>query len=387
MVGMWRLAVAGLTFCVFAQAPQPIATRLLSAYDEDSFSLLFRRALNHFFVAEQAYRQGDYARAGAAVDSLWQRHPAGSTEWARAIAESRAVAKRAGLNFGTPACYSALRMLADCIAWRKSEALPGRPMAIRLAVVLAGYSHGVEPRTLEELHSGDGIAAAHQLDKRLAADNYSAIHESLWLFQEYVRAMTRGRLIVETNIVPPPNLDVEMYVREKPAVTGELTAKGRRQFWTAIPAALRKETDWWWFVYPAHAPESVPAFDELQFGGGGGMGRGPDGVSPAFLIDDLWVLRKPKQLGRGMYTSEERRAYLPQWFQHEFFHHLYRSWPEFHLEGPKLHDWFDRAAWPRDFEGVMESDYFAESLHKRLQPLADPPLDVRLRYRMDNPNR
>ena len=147
------------------------------------------------------------------------------------------MAKHTGLNFGTPAGYSALRMLTACIAWRKSEAAPGRRMAIRSAVVLAGHSHGVEPRTLEELHSGDGIAAAHQLDKRLAADSYSAMHESLWLFQEYVRAMTRGRLIVETNIVTLPNLDVEMYVRERPAVTGELTAKGRQQFWT--PFRLR----------------------------------------------------------------------------------------------------------------------------------------------------
>ena len=277
-------------------------------------------------------------------------------------------------------------MLTDCVAWRESPAPVEAPLAIRLTVVLAGHSHGIEPQTLEELHSSGGVEVAHNLDTRLAADGYAAdgyaaVHESLWLFREYVGAMTRGRLSVETSILSLPNLNVGMYVREKPAITGELKGEGRRQFLSGIPAAVQQETYWWWFIYPAHAPGKVPAFDALDFGGGGGMGCGPDAVSPAFWNDDLWLLRKPRPLGRGLYTPEERRAYLPQWLEHEFFHHLYRSWPEFHLEGPKLHDWFDRAAWPRDFNGLLEADYFAESLHKRLQPLADPPLEIKLRYR------
>ena len=36
--------------------------------------------------------------------------------------------------------------------------------------------------------------------------------------------------------------------------------------------------------------------------------------------------------------------------------------------------------WPDDFEGRLEPDYYAEALHKRLQPRADPPLHVALRY-------
>jgi len=42
-------------------------------------------------------------------------------------------------------------------------------------------------------------------------------------------------------------------------------------------------------------------------------------------------------------------AYFPQWFQHEFFHHLYRSYPDLKLEAAS-HQWFDRLSWPRDFE-------------------------------------
>lgn len=71
---------------------------------------------------------------------------------------------------------------------------------------------------------------------------------------------------------------------------------------------------------------------------------------------------------------------MPQWFQHEFFHHLFRAYPEFRLEA-KPHQCFDRKTWPTDFEGVFEPDYYAESLHKRIQRRGNPPLHVKLRYR------
>jgi uncharacterized protein (TIGR02246 family) len=70
---------------------------------------------------------------------------------------------------------------------------------------------------------------------------------------------------------------------------------------------------------------------------------------------------------------------LPQWFQHEFFHHLFRSYPELKLE-LEDHQWFDHRNWPADFEGRLEADYFAESVHKRFQKTANPPLDTKLRY-------
>jgi hypothetical protein len=107
------------------------------------------------------------------------------------------------------------------------------------------------------------------------------------------------------------------------------------------------------------------------------MGSGPDG-SPCFIGDDRWLVRKPPHLGVGLYSDEERRAYLPQWLQHEFYHHLFRIYPEFKLE-EKSHQWFDRKTWPSDFEGRFEADYYHEALHKRLQT-ASPPLCVKLRY-------
>ena len=100
----------------------------------------------------------------------------------------------------------------------------------------------------------------------------------------------------------------------------------------------------------------------------GGYGAG----LPLFLSDDAWFTRKPEHLGSGPYSEIELRAYQPQWFQHEFMHHLYRTWPEFGLEDTG-HQWFDLNTWPSDFEGVWEPDYYAESITKRLLA-AEPSL-------------
>jgi hypothetical protein len=57
------------------------------------------------------------------------------------------------------------------------------------------------------------------------------------------------------------------------------------------------------------------------------MGTGAEGFSPFFIIDDRWIVRKPPHIGTGEYSDVERSVYLPQWFQHEFFHHLFRTYP------------------------------------------------------------
>jgi hypothetical protein len=101
------------------------------------------------------------------------------------------------------------------------------------------------------------------------------------------------------------------------------------------------------------------------------------GARPLFLSDDGWFVRKPEHLGRGRYTAIERRAYQPQWFQHEFMHHLFRTWPAFGLEDTG-HQWFDRSTWPDDFEGRFEPDYYSEAIDKRLLT-ATPSLAEALR--------
>jgi len=58
----------------------------------------------------------------------------------------------------------------------------------------------------------------------------------------------------------------------------------------------------------------------------GGMTSGPSG-SPCFIANDGWFLDKPAHLGVGPYSRAERQVYQPQWFMHEFYHHLFGAYP------------------------------------------------------------
>jgi len=138
--------------------------------------------------------------------------------------------------------------------------------------------------------------------------------------------------------------------------------------WGALSKDVKDSTDWFLITYPSHVPEG-PEFDDESFITGG-MGSDAKG-GPVFIADDKWIVRKPAHLGKGNYTDIERRMYLPQWLQHEFFHHLFRIYPELKLE-VKGHDWFDRKFWPSDFVGQFETDYYSETLHKKIQRDCSP---------------
>ncbi|MBL8861608.1 MAG: hypothetical protein JNK02_06305 [Planctomycetes bacterium] len=334
-------------------------------------------ALGTLLEAQDAYRAGDWHRCQALLDALWKRHPVGAPEWAARPPEL------AGTNFGNPTCYYALRMLTDCVRWRRAEAaLPTtkRPRAreATLSVVLVGRSQGIEPRSMAELAAGSGTAVTHELHPLLLEQEHRVIRESLWLFLEYVLASTDGRLSVTPRFEWLPELSVEVEARAQPRRVAGLAAHALDAVWAALPPERLRESDWWWVLYPSHVPERHPEFATTEFITGG-MTSGPFG-GPCFLIDDLWLVRKPPHLGRGPYGDEERRAYLPQWLQHEFFHHLFGAYPQFGLEA-ESHQWFDRQSWPEDFAGRFEADYYQEALHKRLRtPAAQPPLHLRLCY-------
>jgi hypothetical protein len=149
--------------------------------------------------------------------------------------------------------------------------------------------------------------------------------------------------------------------------------------WDVLTDEVKDSTDFWLITYPSHVPEQ-PAFDDLGFitGGMGGDSKG----GPVFIADDKWIVRKPAHLGAGTYSDIERRMYLPQWYQHEFFHHLFGLYPEYQLE-VNGHDWFNQGFWPADFEGQFETDFYAEALHKRLQTDCIP-LATKLITRVDD---
>ena len=344
---------------------------------------LVGRSLETLLAVETAYREARYDDALRQLDALWQDAPPGGGEWAEAARATRRLATAPGLNIGHPPCYYALRMLTDCVRWRVESGsgitASTAPRRAVLSVVLAGRSAGVEPRTWAELETGTGVAAEHTLAPVLLADDHRIIRQSLWLFREYMLASTAGKLGVEMRIVPLPDVTVRVRCRAEPRRYAGLDEGAAAVIARSVAADVREGTDWWWFVYPSHVPERHPGFERTEFITGG-MGTGPDGASPCFIVDDRWLTRKPPHIGLGPYTDIERRAYLPQWLQHEFMHHLFRIYPTFGLED-KGHQWFDRKTWPADFEGRFESDYYAEAMHKRLRtPQANPPMHTALRY-------
>ncbi|MCC7495697.1 MAG: hypothetical protein IT204_25325 [Fimbriimonadaceae bacterium] len=344
---------------------------------------LLGRALDTFLGAETAYQEGRYAAALADLEALWADVPPAADPWQQTLPVIAALTRSPGLNIGRPPCYYALRMLTDCARWRVAAGSAvthqSAPQRAVLTVVLVGQSTGLEPRTRPEAEAGGGVPVEHRLAAALLADRYRVLEQSLWLFREYLLASTAGRLGVETRVVHLPAATVRVACRLQPHRHAGLAEDAAAVIARLVPAADRASTDWWWLIYPSHVPEQHPDFARTEFITGG-MGGGPDGASPLFIIDDRWLLRKPPHIGFGPYTDVERRAYLPQWLQHEFFHHLFRIYPEFGLED-QSHQWFDRRTWPADFVGRFEPDYYYEALHKRLlTPQAAPPLHIALRY-------
>lgn len=343
----------------------------------DGFSKLYVQSIDTYFTAQEAYRARNYKLASEILKSFWSAHPAGSREWAREIGDEDKLTLTQGLNFGRPVGYYALRMLTECVEWKLRPSTGPGPYPVRLTVVMVGQSSGIEPASMEELRASTGHRAHHVLHRSLISST-EALDQSLFLFSEYIGAMTGGRLRVERKILHLADLDVPVNTSSgQDLLFAGLTPGAMSKIWQSIDEDTRSSTDWWFILYPSHVPEQYPEFRHTEFITGG-MGTGPDGRSPAFIIDDLWLVRVPPHLGHGLLTEGERRAYLPQWFQHEFFHHLYRTYPNLKLE-VSSHQWFDRGTWPEDFEGLFEPDYYAESLHKRLKSVS-PPLQVALRY-------
>ncbi len=375
-------ALALLTTSATGEA-QNVLSKLVGPDAAAQAPPLVGRALETFLAVERAYQEGRYQAALERLEALWQDAPPASPAWDEAGRAGRALGKSPGLNIGWPPCYYALRMLTDCARWRVASGSAvtqaSAPHRAVLSVVTVGRSIGKEPRSLAEAEADGGVEVEHTLAPELLADDHRVVHQSLWLFREWVLASTAGKLAVDARMIHLPDVSVKVQCRVREHPYAGLAEGAAGVIARSITAEVRNSTDWWWFIYPSHVPEQHPDFARSEFITGG-MGVGPDGASPMFIIDDRWLTRKPPHIGLGPYTEVERRAYLPQWLQHEFMHHLFRIYPEFGLEA-QSHQWFDRKTWPVDFEGRIEPDYYAEAMHKRLQtPEAQPPLHVALRY-------
>jgi hypothetical protein len=311
-------------------------------------------AVTTFIRADSAVQAGDYAQAKILVDNLFNTYPRGSNIWWNVYNETN------GSNIGSPHAYYGLRMMEDVI----DHGLNGDPNVqakkATMKIVLVGRSEGIQPTTEIELQNGTGPFVTHDIDAKLKENDFRIVKQSFDFFSRYVTAITKGELEVEVEFIELDSLTLPVSVS---TTLPHLAYSTIEPVWDALTPEIKDSTDWWWILYPSHVP-AFPTFDDEAFITGG-MGSDTKG-GPVFIIDDKWVVRKPAHLGVGEYSDIERRLYLPQWLQHEFFHHLYRIYPELALE-VNGHDWFDPDFWPSDFEGQFETDFYSESLHKRLQ--------------------
>lgn len=360
------------------------ADRFFAANLPEKPRTLTRRAFATFIEASGAYRRRDYAHCQAVLDEMWTARPLGAPEW-----YTLGDLPPKYVNLGGPACYPQLTMLDEAVRWRNdpaSKTVEATPVV--LEIVLVGKSEGIQPRTKEELEKGAGVNVRHELDKTLLANDYERVRSCLWLFQEYVLAITKGRLRVDLHFTYLPNHSVPMVARIEKGLYGPVAFATPdypklEELEASLAKTLKVAPDWRWIITPSHVPDAFPDFKTTEFITGG-MGVGPDGESPKFMIDDKWLVRRPPHMGQGLYDPIEVESYLPCWFQHEFYHHLFRSYPQFELEKDS-HQWHDRKKWPADFQGLYEPDYYREGLHKRIQPKGEP-LHLRLRYAAPSPD-
>lgn len=333
----------------------------------DAFPEFYVTVVEAMLRAEDDVAFGDFAAARARVDSVFETYPLSDGQWWEGV-------DAFGLNVGTPVAYYGLRML-DYIASVGLGELAAPLGELRLSVVVATCADGRRPTDLD---LEDSEAVSLTVDERLSANDGAAIHQSTRLFGYYVWALTGGRYTLDVEVVEASGCAAVTFGRFDNDV-GVLTRTAGLADAAAVVNTVSEEvraaTDMWWVIYPSNVPVGPP-FESTEFVTGG---MGGYGAAPMFIVDDLWLLRTPPHLGTAVYDDVQRRVYLPQWLQHEFFHHLYRTYPEFELEA-EGHQWFDRSTWPGDFVGAWEPDYYAESVARRLET-AEPPLYETLRVR------
>jgi hypothetical protein len=332
---------------------QPSVAILAPWGGRQHFPQLYQQSIDTFFSAEGVYRKSDYTSAERILAAFWHDHPAGTIEWAAAVDEGYKIYQTIGANFGNPACYYALRMLTECVDWRLHGKRPTDAHTTRWTIALAGHVN-------DRFDSPDRI-----------------LDPALYLFREYVQAITKGGLRVDVNVVRLPQADLKISLEKNGDNSFDARPVDLSPVWQAMDDRTISETDWTLVIYPSKVPESAQA-RQTEYVTGGMYGGTFGSRAPAFVIDDLWFVRVPPHMGKGTMDDAQLRSYLPQWLQHEFFHHLFAAYPNLRLEVTP-HQWFDRLVWPEDFRGWIEPDYYAEALHKRLMGV-DPPLGERLQY-------
>jgi hypothetical protein len=335
------------------EAADPTTTELLEEfYDSnggrESFEEPVPTALEAMLLAEDDVDTGDLDSAQTRVGAVFAAWPYESDGWYTAAPD--------GLNLGSPVAYYGLRMLEDIVAAGPIEVTD----TIQMTAIVATCATVTRP-TLPDL---EPETVTLDIDPDILADDALVLRQSTNLFRHWVRAITRG-LDVELVVVTMEGCATVTYSDDGSTIVSYPDAE---EMVAGIPADVASDADFFWVVAPSGVPGDGSGYGRHFITGG----MGGIGARPLFLSDDGWFVRKPEHLGSGRYDTIERRAYQPQWFQHEFMHHVFRTWPEYELEASD-HQWFDLSTWPDDFEGRFEPDYYSEAIDKRLLD-ADPSL-------------
>jgi hypothetical protein len=325
---------------------------------KESFTPMYVEVLTKLLEAEDKVFAADYKGARAIVDDLIAKYPltdnnlsSASVWWSN---YGTGYIKSPRPHLGEPGAYAHLRMLDDITKVGVKKTLTGNT-PIRMAIVMPACSDTIDKTGKKLLNE--------RLSQEIKDNSYEVVRQSLRLFQSYILAISGGELRLELDFH-----QVESCFQIK-AETGYVFGNYNTPI-SQLPSEAIKKADMFWLIYPTD-------FDaNLDVGGGSAIG-GFEGGKPVFMSEDDWVIKKraPDQ-GAGARTEVERRMYLPEWVQHEFFHHLFSSWPELGLEKTG-HQWFDKKNWPADFVGKDEEDYYSEALNKRLYNVT-PSIAVKL---------
>lgn len=324
---------------------------------QESFPPMYVDVVENVLLAEEKVLAKDYKSARVIIDTLLSKYPLSNDVWWTVYRTGEETKSRPHL--GEPGIYAAFRMLDEIT--RVGVTAPSiESTPIQMTIVMPTCSN-IVPRSGPTLLN-------YPLDTEIEDNSYAVVRQSLRLFQSYVWAISGGALRVELNF---HRLNQCFDMNSSQGFTGNFPTPISQ-----LPADVAAKTDMYWLIYPSKDDGG------LEYGVGGGIGK--FGQKPVFICGDDWLTKKPAGQGGGARTEVERLMYLPEWMQHEFFHHLFSSWPQLGLEKTG-HQWFDRSTWPADFIGRenMEEDYYAEALRKRLY-MATPSITQMLK-RADPP--
>lgn len=358
--------VSGVTDATPAPAPSVASVKTAAQLKtfwarygaKESFSPMYGEVLTKLLEAEDLVVAKEFQAARVIVVDLITKYPLmngampNDSVWWNNYNEGQNKSTRPHL--GEPGPYAHLRMLDDITKMGVEKgSLPGNT-PIQMAIVV--------PQCSDIVPISGPTLMNERISPEIEENSYEAVRQSLRLLQSYLLAISGGELRLELNFYKinscfQINKNNRYVLDSNPPLL-------------ELPAGVIEKMDMFWLIYPMDFDANV------KYGFSSGVGSYNE--KPVFISEDDWIIKKraPDQ-GSGFRTDVERRMYLPEWFQHELFHHLFASWPELNL-GATGHPWFDKSTWPTDFFGREEEDYFSEALTKRLYS-ANPTIAKKLK--------